>query len=130
MPSGVCTQTVIWKEAAPEGTEIRVYGITRCLLAREHAGSGSCVGRHTPVPGSVRKLIARAPASEGSVSWTRPAWLDNVRSTGGQTTYGVDRDGDAVYYAIEVAAYNAAGHSALALVDAGTWCSATGCVGP
>ena len=67
VPSGVCTQTVTWNEAVTKGTEIRVYGVTRCILQTQRAGDGQCLGKHTPVPAALRKLIARAPASKGSV---------------------------------------------------------------
>jgi hypothetical protein len=133
VPSGVCTQTVTWKEAMSAGTEIRVYGVTRCVLQTERATDGRCLGRGTRVPAALRTLIAKAPASAGTVSWTRPAWLDNVRNGTGQPvsrTFGVDRDGDVLYFGIVVAAYNAAGHSAFVLADSGTWCYDTGCVGP
>jgi hypothetical protein len=133
VPSGVCTQTVTWKEAVSPGTEIRVYGVTRCIMEAQRATDGRCLRKGTRVPAALLKLIAKSPASTGTVSWTRPAWLDNVRSGTGQPisrTFGVDRDGDVLYFGIVVAAYNAAGHSAFVLADSGTWCFDTGCVGP
>ena len=130
---GTCTTTVTWKKVATKGTEIRVYGVTGCLSLKERAGDGSCLLLHTAVPPSVRQLIARAPASKGTVSWTGPAWLDNVQvDTGGPPyrAFGVDRRGDDLYFAIVVAAYNEVGHSKFIIADAGTWCYDTGCEGP
>ncbi len=133
VPPGTCTTTVTWKKVATKGTEIEVYGVTRCLSLTERAGEGSCLVRDTAVPPSARKLIARAPASDGTVSWTGPAWLDVISSdTGGPRSQaiGVDRHDDDIYFAIVVAATNEVGHSKFIIADAGTWCFDTGCVGP
>jgi hypothetical protein len=130
---GTCTTTITWMKITTTGTEIRVYGVTECLSTTELAGDGSCLVLNTAVPASVRKLIARAPASKGTVSWTGPAWLDNVDAdTGGPAyrAFGVDRHGDDLYFAIVVAAYNEVGHSKFIIADAGTWCYDTGCEGP
>lgn len=133
IPSGECIQTVTWKEVATRGTEVRVYGVTRCLLQTERTGSGECLRNDTRVPGAVRRLIASAPASAGLVSWTRPAWLDNVQVASGDPAsraFGVDRDGDDIYFGILVAAYDAGGRSTFVVADAGGWCYDTGCAGP
>src|SRR6476646_7306865 len=94
IPSGVeCTTTITWKEVATSGTEIRLYGVTTCLSATQDAGSGSCLVADTSVPVDVRKLIAKVPASDGTVSWTGPPWQDVIESnTGGPafTAIGVD----------------------------------------
>ncbi len=42
----------------------------------------------------------------------------------------VAQHGDETYYAIVVAAYNAAGHSKFIIAEAGPWCSDAGCEGP
>jgi hypothetical protein len=116
-----------------KGTEIKVYGVTGCLSLIERAGDGSCLVRNAAVPPDTRKLIARAPASDGTVSWTRPAWLDVVSTDIGGRRYqaiGVDRHGNDIFFAIVVAASNEVGHSKFIIADAGTWCYDTGCVGP
>lgn len=125
--------TITWKKGMTKGTEIRVYGVTGCLSMTDRVGSGSCLVLHTALPPSTRKLIARVPASKGTVSWTRPAWQDVIQSdTGGPMyrAFGVDRHGDDIYFAIVVAAYNEVGHSKFIIADAGTWCNETGCEGP
>ena len=81
---GKCTVTVTWTKVMTKGTEIRVYGVTGCLSMSDEGLDGSCLVLHTPLPPSMRKLIARAPASKGAISWTRPAWQDViVADTGG-----------------------------------------------
>ena len=132
-PSGTCTTTITWKKVATEGTVIEMYGVTRCLSAGDRAGDGSCLVVGTVVPADTRKLIARAPVSKGTVSWTGPAWLDVIQSaTDGprNQAIGVDRHGDDIYFAIVVTASNEVGHSKLVIADAGTWCYDTGCEGP
>ena len=83
MPDGIpsggeCITTITWKEAATSGTEIWVYGVTVCLSATPDAGSGTCLVVDTSVPADVRKLIAKVPASDGTVSWTGPPWQDVI----------------------------------------------------
>ncbi len=110
-----------------------MYGVTGCLSLEERVGDGSCLVLHTAVPPSVRRLIARAAASKGTVSWTGPAWLDVIQADTGGPSYqaiGVDRHGDDIYFAIVVTASNEAGHSKFIIADAGTWCYDTACVGP
>ena len=138
MPDGIpsggeCITTITWKEAATSGTEIWVYGVTVCLSATPDAGSGTCLVVDTSVPADVRKLIAKVPASDGTVSWTGPPWQDVIESNTGSaafTAIGVDHHDDDTYFAIVVAAYNDAGHSKFIIADAGTWCYDTGCEGP
>ena len=132
-PSGECRMTVTWKEGATQEAEIRVYGVTKCLSAKRVAGGGSCLAVNTPLPAGSLELITKAAESDGKVSWTRPAWQDLITpDTGGPRfwTYGVDGDGNDIYYAIVVAAYNSAGHSKFVIADNGTWCYDTGCEGP
>jgi hypothetical protein len=105
------TVTIRWKELAPKGTEIRVYGVTKCFAPPE---GGPCLVEHTPLPASVRELIARAPASKGRVSWTWPNWED----VGG----AVMAHGSTYYEAVVIAAYNANGHSKFIIVESGQWC--------
>jgi hypothetical protein len=103
--------TISWKEVAPKGTEIRVYGVTKCFAP---PAGGPCLVEHTPLPESVRELIATAPASKGSVSWTWPNWED----VGG----AVMAHGSTIYEAVVIAAYNADGHSKFIIVESGEWC--------
>jgi hypothetical protein len=77
--------------------------------------SGPCLVEHTPLPGSVRTLLATAPASHGEVSWT---WTGTFDCEGPGPAY--DPSGTA-YYAIVLAAYNAAGHSIFAIAEPGSW---------
>ena len=133
VPPGTCTTTLTWKKVPSEGTQIEVYGVTGCLSQTKRAGDGSCLVVGTVVPTTNRKLIAQAPASKGTVSWTGPAWLDVIDSGTGEPrsqAMGVDRHGDDIYFAIIVSASNEAGHSKFVIADAGTWCYDTGCEGP
>lgn len=133
VPSGECTLTVTWNDAVDAGTEIRIFGVTGCLSAGEVAGDGSCLVVNTPLPEGSLELIAKTAGSRGRVSWTRPAWQELISGdTGGPAfwAFGVDGDGNDIYYAIVAAAYNSAGHSKFVIVDAGTWCYDTGCEGP
>jgi hypothetical protein len=134
IPSGgECITKITWKEAATSGTEIWVYGVTVCLSATPEAGNGSCLVADTSVPADVRKLIAKVPASDGTISWTGPPWQDVIdTNTGGPafTAIGVNHLDHDTYFAIVVAAYNDAGHSKFIVADAGTWCYDTGCEGP
>jgi hypothetical protein len=70
---------------------------------------------HTPLPASVRTLLATAPASDGVVSWT---WTEPIYDCGGQGFY--DPDGPR-YYAVVLAAYSAAGNSIFAIAEPGGW---------
>jgi hypothetical protein len=110
----VMKTTITWKQAHPAGTVIRVYGVTACLPP-EGQDPAPCLVEHTPLPASVRELIAKAPAADGTVSWTWPNW-ENV---GG----AVAAHGDTYYHSIVIAAYNAAGHSKFIIVRAGEYCS-------
>lgn len=52
---------------------IRVYGVTKCLAEPAPLptgpSSGPCIVKDTPLPASVRTLLATAPASEGVANW-------------------------------------------------------------
>lgn len=133
IPPGRCTTTVTWKQPLAKGTEIRIYGVTGCLTAKEVAGDGTCLAEDTAVPASVRHLIAKVPASRGRISWTRPAWLDVIQTYARRPRFqaiGVDRDGEGIYFAIVMAANSAKGRSRFVVADTGTWCYDTGCTGP
>jgi hypothetical protein len=133
VPSGECRTTVTWEPSVTNGTEIRVYGLTKCLSATEDAEEGSCLLEGTPIAASELRLVAKAPASARSVKWSAPPWQDLITDASGGPafeTFGVDRHGDDIYFAIVVAAYNEAGNSTFITADAGTWCYDTGCEGP
>ena len=110
--------TVTWKGPRAEGTEIRVYGVTTCIAmppSPEEAEEGPCLVEHTPLPESVRKLLATTPSSSGKVSWTWPNW-ENIGSS-------VAMSPDGTYYeAIVIAAYDNGGHSKFIIVEPGYWC--------
>jgi hypothetical protein len=133
VPSGSCTTTLTWTKVPAEGTRIEIYGVTKCLSRTERAGDGSCLVEGTAVPPDTRKLIAQAPASKGTVSWTGPAWLDVIDADTGaprSQAIGVERHGYDIYFAIIVASSNEAGRSKFVIADAGGWCYDTGCEGP
>ena len=105
------TTTVRWKAPLTGKTQIRVYGVTACFAPPK---GGPCLVEHTPLPPSVRELIAKALASKGEVSWTWPSWDD----VGG----AVMAHGSSVYEAVVVAAYNDARHSKFIIVRSGESC--------
>lgn len=116
---GEITQTVTWGAPRSEGVEIRVYGVTECIAepADPPPGtSGPCLVVHTPLPASVRTLLATAPASDGVVSWT---WTQPIYDCGGPLV-GYDPDGPA-YHSVVLAAYSASGHSIFAIAEPGGW---------
>ena len=111
------TQTVTWGAPGSEGVEIRVYGVTECLAKPANPSPdthGPCLVGHTPVPASVRTLVAKAPASDGAVSWT---WTGTFDCEDG---LAYDPRGPA-YHAVVLAAYSASGHSIFAIAEAGGW---------
>jgi hypothetical protein len=113
------TQMVRWGAPLSEGVEIRVYGVTECIAepADPPPGtSGPCLVVHTPLPSSVRTLLATAPASDGIVSWT---WTQGF-SECGETVLHPDPDGSALR-AVVLAAYSASGHSIFAIAEPGGW---------
>lgn len=111
------TQTVRWAAPASDGVEIRVYGVTECL-ARPAKPSpdthGPCLLEHTPLPASVRNLLATAPASDGVVGWTWTGTFDC------EIGLAYDPRGPA-YHAVVLAAYSTAGHSIFAIAEPGRW---------
>jgi hypothetical protein len=111
------TQIVSWRSPRSEGVEIRVYGVTKCIAepaSPRPDTSGPCLVVHTPLPASVRTLLATASASDGIVSWT---W---TQRTGCGVGLDNDPDGPA-YYAVVLAAYSASGHSIFAIAEPGGW---------
>ena len=114
-PLGTTTYTITWNEPSENGTEIRVSGLTKCL---SNVTDQPCIQRHMTLPQGTLELIARAPASKGSVSWTFPT--SEVTGPGLASKNGTD------YYAFLIGAYGAAGQSRLVIVKSATACP--GCV--
>jgi len=113
------TQMVRWGAPRSEGVEIRVYGVTDCIAepADPPPGtSGPCLVVHTPLPASVRTLLATVPASDGVVSWT---WTEAGHECGEPLVF-YDPDGPA-YHAVVLAAYGPSGHSIFAIAEPGGW---------
>ncbi len=112
------TQTVTWQEPRDAGVEIRVYGVTECLARPADPApgtSGPCLVVNTRLPESIRVLLATAPASAGTVSWSwtqeagcDPGWIPNFP------------DGPR-YVSIVLAAYGPSGHSIFAIAEPGRW---------
>ena len=115
--SAEITQTVTWGAPRSEGVEIRVYGVTECVAQPANPSpntSGPCLVEHTPLPESVRTLLATAPASSGAVSWTWTGTFD----CGDGLAY--DFSGPA-YHSVVLAAYGASDHSIFAIAEPGGW---------
>jgi len=111
------TQTVTWRAPRTNGVMISVYGITKCIAQPANpspATSGPCLVEHTPLPASVRRLLATTSASDGSASWT---WSEE---TGCDVGLPNKPDGPA-YYAVVLAAYSASDHSIFAIAEPGGW---------
>jgi hypothetical protein len=115
---GEVTQTVTWGAPRSEGVEIRVYGVTECIAEPADPApgtSGPCLVVHTPLPASVRRLLATAPASDGAVSWT---WTEEGGCDPSPFKSAPDGPG---YRAVVLAAYSASGHSIFAIAEPGGW---------
>jgi hypothetical protein len=108
------TLTVSWASPTSDGTQIRVFGVEDCMPP-PGKDPAPCLTKNTPLPPSARKLVAKAPAAKGKVTWTWPAWEDIAGN--------VASDGHTTYASIVVAAYNAAGHSRFVIVQTGEFCS-------
>jgi hypothetical protein len=116
-PTTEITQTVRWGAPGSAGVEIRVYGVTECVAKPANPSPdthGPCLVEHTPLPASVRALLATAPASHGVVSWTWTGTFDC------EVGLAYDLRGPA-YHAVVLAAYSASGHSIFAIAEAGRW---------
>ena len=100
-----------------EGVEIKVYGVTECIAMPEDPSPGTtgpCLVKGTLLPGSVRTLLATAPASDGDVHWT---WTGS--STAATLAWPTTRGPE--YPAVVLAAYGASGHSIFAIAAPGSW---------
>ena len=115
---GEVTQTVTWGAPRSEDVEIRVYGVTECIAEPADPAPGTngpCLVVHTPLPASVRRLLATAPASDGAVSWT---WTEEGGCDPSPFKSAPDGPG---YHAVVLAAYSAAGNSIFAIAAPGGW---------
>ena len=116
-PTTEITQTVRWGAPGGAGVEIRVYGVTECVARPANPSPdtrGPGLLDHTPLPASVRTLLATAPASDAVVSWTWTGTFD--------CEVGLAYDpGGPAYHAVVLAAYSASGQSTFAIAEAGTW---------
>ena len=116
-PTTEITQSVRWGAPTSEGVEMRVYGVTECVAKPDNPSPdthGPCLVEHTPLPGSVRTLLATAPASDSVVSWTWTGTFDC------EVGLAYDPAGPP-YHAVVLAAYSASGHSIFAIAEAGVW---------
>ena len=116
-PTTKITQTVSWEAPRSDGVEIRVYGVTECVAKPADPSpdaNGPCLVKDTPLPESVRTLLATAPASDGVASWT---WTGTFDCEVG-LAYDPDKP---AYHAVVLAAYGASGHSIFAIAEAGGW---------
>jgi hypothetical protein len=111
------TQTVTWEATQSENVIVRIYGVTECV-ARPPKPSpntqGPCLVEHTPLPESVRTLLATARASDGAASWTWTGTFDC------EVGLAYDPRGPA-YHAVVLAAYSPSGHSIFAIAEPGEW---------
>jgi hypothetical protein len=115
---GEVTQTVTWGAPRSEGVEIRVYGVTECIAEPADPAPGTngpCLVVDTPLPASVRRLLATAAASDGEVSWT---WAEEGGCDPSPFRSAPDGPG---YRAIVLAAYGPSGHSIFAIAEPGEW---------
>jgi len=103
---------VTWERPRRKGTEIRVYGVTKCFDLGAGSADDSCLRKQTPLPAELRVLVARASASKGKVTFRLPL--------GGDGGFA-DEDGRPIYSFV-IAAYNESGHSIFEIVDPGTYC--------
>ncbi len=105
--------TVTWERPRTKGTHIRVYGVTKCF---EPGASGvdddSCLRKGTPLPSRLRVLVAKEPASMGTVTFRLP-----LGDQGGWAKDGRD------IHSFVIAAYNDSGHSIFEIVDPGSYCA-------
>ena len=107
---------VSWDQDVDADTTIEVWAVTTCPR-RAGRKEGRCLTKQTPLPSSIRKLVASAAAGTGSVSWMVPGW---------EVDYGpVALDGDIEYWAVVVRAVNARGKSdfVIAINGNGSFCS-------
>jgi len=112
------TQSVTWRAPRSDGVEIRVYGVTECIAEPANPAPdtrGPCLVVHTSLPASVRRLLAKAPASAGVVSWT---WTEE---TGCDPSPFASAPDGPTYYSVVLAAYNESDHSIFAIAEAGGW---------
>jgi hypothetical protein len=105
--------TVSWKAPRTKGVEIGIYGITTCFDKGNDGAviDGWCLREHTELQKSELALLAKAPASKGTVTWrmNEPGYLDGTMK--GDAYYPGDR-----FYSVVLAA-NDGRNSVLAIAD-------------
>jgi hypothetical protein len=105
--------TVRWKTPRSKGVQIRVYGVTVCFLL-EDGSDERCLRKGTLLPPDTRVLLAKAPASKGTVSWSQ----DGFDGEDLCAAAAVDKNGTR-YYSVVVQAQSATGRSSFAIADEG-----------
>ena len=112
--------TLSWKAPRTKNIEIQVYGLLECLNRPENppdSSRGPCLVEGTKLPSSAKKLIAKAKASDGVVSWR-----GDIDAGGCDMAEQFIGPHGEVFYAIVLAAYNTAGKpSVFAIADPGEW---------
>jgi hypothetical protein len=114
------TQTVTWQAPRDEGVEIRVYGVTECLARPDDPAPGTngpCLVVNTKLPQSIRVLLATAPASAGTVSWS---WT-TAASCGYDWVWIAGEPDGPIYHAVVLAAYGPSGYWGFTIAEPGSW---------
>jgi hypothetical protein len=107
------TVTVAWKEAAPDGVSIWVYGVTECLVPTPSYGV-DCVTKDSKIPASALVMLRKVPAAPGTTSWTyRDRNIEGAVGAYGSTEY----------YGIILRAVNAAGRSPFVVAGTAQSCN-------
>ena len=107
--------TVTWERPRTKGTHVRVYGVTTCFEPEASGVDDYCLRKGTPLPSRHRVLVAKVPASKGTVTFRLPF--------GGHGSWA--KDGRNIY-SLVIAAYNESGHSIFEIVDPGSYCASVG----
>ena len=103
--------TVFWQKPRTKGVEVRAYGVTACLPG--DLSDETCLRERTTLPEGVGVLLAKGPASAGSLSWQQ----GEGDGEGCVAEYLTEKGSP--FYSVVVAAYNASGHSVFAIADEG-----------
>jgi hypothetical protein len=110
---------VTWDSTVTADTTVEVYAVRTCP-AEEIPGGQPCLGRNTPLPPSILRRVATAPAGAGTASWEWPGW----EILGG----AVATDGEDAYYGIVVRAVNERGASRFVIARNGNGWACSDCV--
>lgn len=109
--SGTITRTVRWTKDATPGTNVKVFGVNKCLT---DVYEEDCVKDGMKIPSRYLLLLASAPASLGKASWD--FWVPEgafiyCGLVGAVADRGEIAPPDQQYYAIVLQAENEAGKS-------------------